>query len=664
MTIDSQTTVHHLTHPKYRADIDGLRAIAVLSVVGFHAFPKWIPGGFVGVDIFFIISGFLISGIIFGNLEKNSFSYSEFYARRIKRIFPALLLVLFSSYVFGWYVLLSNEYAQFGKHMAAGASFISNFILWNEAGYFDNMSDLKPLLHLWSLAIEEQFYIVWPLLLGLIWKRKLNFLTLTITIAAISFSFNIFIANTNPTADFYSPFSRFWELMLGGTLAYLTLHKPQHLPKKPNWQAIIGFIFIAAGLLLVNRDRAFPGWWALLPTLGAVLIISAGPNAWFNKNILGNKLVVWVGLISYPLYLWHWPLLSFARIIANGEPSKEIRFTLVLTSFLLAWLTYQFLEKHIRNNTTKFVVPSLSILMLFSLIFGLLTLNQTWGPRNSNPKLEIIVNAIGDWESTQSLQALKMNGQSFYFKEFDNQNVLLLGDSHIEQYIPRVVDYANKSSFVSKSVYFATQGGCPPIPGVYEDSHPDCGAFREEAIKFASNPIIESVAIGAYWNDYFIGQTKKAKDAYNNYEYYFLENGEKKYFRQGEAKKLALLSLEALLKKLSATKKVYLILDNPASKLFDPKTYFEGSRLGGLVSVKEISNRIPFDKEQEELRKELIDLAHRAGSIVIDPVPTLCPNNSCLILTNDGIPLYKDHNHLRPFFVKNSANYIDEIFKH
>lgn len=181
----------HLTHPKYRPDIDGLRAIAILSVVGFHAFPVWVKGGFVGVDIFFVISGFLISTIIFDNLERNTFSFIEFYSRRIKRIFPALLVVLIACFAFGWFTLFAEEYKQLGKHIAAGVGFVSNFVLWNESGYFDKAVETKPLLHLWSLGIEEQFYIAWPLLLWVVWKRNLNLLTTTIAVAAMSFVLNI-----------------------------------------------------------------------------------------------------------------------------------------------------------------------------------------------------------------------------------------------------------------------------------------------------------------------------------------------------------------------------------------------------------------------------------------------------------------------------------------
>ncbi|MFA6121206.1 MAG: acyltransferase, partial [Sideroxydans sp.] len=205
----------HLTHPKYRADIDGLRAIAILAVVGFHAFPTWVKGGFIGVDVFFVISGFLISTIIFGSLSRDAFSFAEFYARRIKRIFPALFLVLVASFVFGWFALLADEYKQLGKHIAGGAGFVSNFVLWGESGYFDNAAETKPLLHLWSLGIEEQFYFVWPLLLWFAWKRRFNLLTIALVVAVVSFALNVFTVRSDPVAAFYSPLTRFWELMVG-----------------------------------------------------------------------------------------------------------------------------------------------------------------------------------------------------------------------------------------------------------------------------------------------------------------------------------------------------------------------------------------------------------------------------------------------------------------
>ena len=311
----------NLSHPKYRPDIDGLRAVAVLSVVSFHAFPAWIKGGFIGVDVFFVISGFLISTIIFENLDRGTFSFSEFYARRIKRIFPALLLVLIVSYIFGWFALLADEYEQLGRHIAAGAGFVSNFILWSEAGYFDNSADTKPLLHLWSLGIEEQFYIVWPFALWLFWKSKFNLLKLTVFVAFVSFYLNLKGIEKDAVATFYSPQTRFWELLSGSILAWFSLYREGSFAncklKVDGWFAkvvyrevaesganalsnvisIIGSLFLIYGFWRITKDVSFPGRLAVIPVLGSVLIILAGPNAWINKKILSNKIAVWFGLI-------------------------------------------------------------------------------------------------------------------------------------------------------------------------------------------------------------------------------------------------------------------------------------------------------------------------------------------------------------------------------
>ncbi len=354
-----------LTHPTYRPDIDGLRAVAVLSVVAFHAFPNLIASGFIGVDIFFVISGFLISSIIFSNLEHNSFSLIEFYRRRIKRIFPALLLVLISSLIVGWFILMSEEYRALSKHIVGGVTFLSNIILWRESGYFDTSSELKPLLHLWSLAVEEQFYIFWPLFLAFVWKRKWSFVAVTATIATISFAINIYATSANPSAAFYMPLPRFWELMIGSLLAYITLHKPHLSNQYQNMQSTFGFVLLLLGMIFINNERAFPGWWALLPTFGAFFVISAGPAAWFNVHVLSNKLFVWFGLISYPLYLWHWSLLSFAAIQTSETTSTLTRTGLVIASIVLAWLTYKFIEKPVRfgKHSGKKVITMIIIMI-------------------------------------------------------------------------------------------------------------------------------------------------------------------------------------------------------------------------------------------------------------------------------------------------------------
>jgi peptidoglycan/LPS O-acetylase OafA/YrhL len=364
-----------LVHPKYRPDIDGLRAIAVLSVLIFHAFPSLISGGFIGVDIFFIISGYLISTIIIDNLEKDRFSFLEFYSRRIKRIYPALLLVLSACLLLGWFVLLADEFKQLGKHIAGGAGFISNLVLSQESGYFDSAADTKPFLHLWSLGVEEQFYIVWPLLLWLSWKRRLNFFIIATVITLLSFTFCNYVLHRNVSEAFYSPLTRFWELVMGSLMAYIGLHKnnlASNIKNKfkqriiqsrlgffgENWesiQSIIGGLFILFGLFYLTKDSPFPGWRALMPTIGACLIIMAGSKAWFNRQ-LSNPFFVGIGLISYPLYLWHWPILSFAHIINCGTPTVSLRCLALLAAFVLAWATYQYIEKPVRQGAKSKVM--------------------------------------------------------------------------------------------------------------------------------------------------------------------------------------------------------------------------------------------------------------------------------------------------------------------
>lgn len=335
---------------KYRRDIDGLRALAVLLVVAFHAFPDRVPGGFVGVDIFFVISGFLISGIIFRKLQSEEFSFSEFYSHRARRIFPSLILVLLSCFVFGFLVLIAGEYAVLGKHIFAASGFFSNFLLKGEAGYFDTATGLKPLLHLWSLGVEEQFYIFWPLLLVCAQRVRLPFIYCIVVVGALSFGLNIGRLHRFPSEVYFLPHTRMWELLGGSLLAYLSLQtdSKRWLQYIADVKAFLGVALIAAALIVLDKKSPFPGFGALLPVLGSCLLISAGEDTWFNRVILGNRFFVAVGLISYPLYLWHWPLLSFLRIMNYADFSMNLG--AVGLSFLLAWLTYQYLEKPIRRS--------------------------------------------------------------------------------------------------------------------------------------------------------------------------------------------------------------------------------------------------------------------------------------------------------------------------
>ena len=366
----------------YRPDIDGLRALAVAVVLIFHAFPSRLPGGFVGVDVFFVISGYLISGIILKALAEGRFTYAHFYARRIRRIFPALTVVLAAVMAAGWFLLYADDYAGLGRHAAAGAAFASNFAFWRESSYFDVAADLKPLLHLWSLGVEEQFYLVWPLVLVTasrwrLGRRRLGEvgrgpLAATLVIGTMSFLVAIWTVRIDRTAAFYAPWNRFWELLAGATLACIEADavfeswKQRLLSRSwlPDVAAIIGLLAIAAGVSLIDSTRVFPGLWVMLPVGGTVLLVLAGRRAWVNRAILSQPIVVWIGLISYPLYLWHWPLLSFARIVEGGVPSASLRLTLLGASVGLAWATYQAIERPVRfGSRVPAAVPALAIAM-------------------------------------------------------------------------------------------------------------------------------------------------------------------------------------------------------------------------------------------------------------------------------------------------------------
>ena len=432
---------------EYRPDIDGLRAIAVLAVVGFHAFPYWVRGGFVGVDIFFVISGYLISANIFGALEASRFSFAEFYARRIKRIFPALLLLLVVVSVVAWFTLLPNEYKQIGKHTAAGASFVPNFVFWKEAGYFDTASEIKPLLHLWSLGIEEQFYVFWPLLLWAGAKRRNGFLLITLIVALMSFAVNVVTVHTDTAAAFYSPLSRIWELMIGGLLCYFRPPRASLTRRSLNWPAICGILLIGISVTSMNREMPLPGWLALLPTTGACLAIAAGPDAWLNRNLLSNPLMTWVGLISYPLYLWHWPLLSFARILEGHRPEPVVRVGAVLSSILLAWLTYKFAERPIRYGNTHKVTLSLLCLLMAAIGVTGYAIYKDNGvqSRFSSNRKEFIALSRYDYFGGQTEESFWGNNSCFLLHEdfhaFETRKcaepqfpgrpvVFLVGDSH------------------------------------------------------------------------------------------------------------------------------------------------------------------------------------------------------------------------------------------
>ena len=499
-----------LSHPKYRPDIDGLRAIAVLSVVIYHAFPNTLKAGFMGVDIFFVISGYLISSIIFENLDCGSFSFGQFYGRRIKRIFPALTLVLLSCLVFGWFGLLGDEFKQLGKHMAAGAGFVSNFFLWQESGYFNNAAETKPLLHLWSLAIEEQFYIFWPLIVWVTWKRKTLFLIVFIGLIVASLAYNMHLVRLDPTATFFSPATRIWELLAGVLLAYMRVRPTAWQPSQRQLQiaSTLGVLLLAIGFYRIDRGRPYPGTWALLPILGSFCLIFAGPTAWFNRFVLSNRLLVWIGLISFPLYLWHWPILSLIRIVESGAPEPYFRNIALVLSVLLAWATYYFVEKPIRSDGRS----SLKITVLSACVAALGVAGFVIFKGNGLPTRPAAqINGVNTWDNLTFATPCKFITNGPNHDDWCNignapnkpPTTVLIGDSVGNNFAPMLQSYSEQAG---NSAFVFRQFGRGFCHGFADIGYENCQELIKETQSYIEKtPIIDTVILAANWPLYFNG---------------------------------------------------------------------------------------------------------------------------------------------------------------
>jgi peptidoglycan/LPS O-acetylase OafA/YrhL len=679
MTAKAQPPEHcgKSLHPKYRADIDGLRALAVLSVVGFHAFPSLIRSGFVGVDVFFVISGFLISIIIFENLERNSFSFLEFYARRIRRIFPALLLVLLACYGFGWISLLADEFKQLGKHTAGGAGFVSNLILRNESGYFDNSAATKPLLHLWSLGIEEQFYLIWPPLLWLAQQLRLNLMACLIALAAFSFGLNIGKVGNDSVAAFYNPQTRFWELMIGSLLAYKMLHQESRVFARikeqsssflglvtpnltlattdvriRNCLSALGVTLIAASALVITADRQFPGWWALMPTLGAGFVISGGQQAWLNRKILSCQALVWLGLISYPLYLWHWPLLSFERIIEGDVPSLELRIATVLISVGLAWLTYFFLERPIRfGGHRKVTTAALCAAMLVTGALGYSSFLQDGLPSRTavkvNPDKESGLDGLDEGHSIAGCGIAKEEDRKLFGACLQDARqaakYAVIGDSKAAAIYPGLVRTSNESGR-----WLIIGGNGPngaPVPVISDRPiYASHQRLAKIAIKAASeNRGIETVALVTAARSLFqLSNDYSIEDLPNNKNY--------------DAALEGLTNATNLL--IKAGKKIVIVVDNPTFP--DPRDCVGRTTTSGLINsilVKSVSWRCRLEVsrhlELSKLYLNLLDQVRRtnpAKITIFDTLKYLCDleNGACLPFRNNRL-LYSYSHHISDY---------------
>ena len=621
-------------HPKYRPDIDGLRAIAVLSVVGFHAFG--VQAGFIGVDIFFVISGYLISSILFGDLLKNQLSIADFYRRRIKRIFPALLTVLLFCFGLGWFTLLADEFLALNKHIAAGLAFVSNLVLLGESGYFDSASNNKILLHLWSLGIEEQFYIFWPLLLlvfcrldGVIKNGARHIGVLLFIFLCASFVLNIAFISSHPTATFYLPATRVWELLIGAALAYRSVVQNRSLIlwNSPNLNAWLGFALLIVANVFISDKSPFPGWWALLPTLSASLLIAAGSSAWFNQYVLGSRFLVWFGLISYPLYLWHWPLLTFARILDGGrQPSSAVRICMVLLAILLAWLTYRFIEKPIRFNKNSFFTPIRLFLIgvAFFFISGFVYLNNGL-PNRAAAQLKILnagdighdkfrtyLHAQPNYCEYQDATSSKCNEQFLKYKRV----IAVVGDSHAEHVLLGLTEEMPDTAFM----LFDTNQTLPFVSSQLSNHFFDV---------IDSNSKIDSVVLVAYWHL------------------------RKQLIAPGSS---YLQEITPTAQKLTAHgKKVFLIDGTPNFSFLPTKCKYDWP----FLRVQQCTESKLFEKQHSQYRSDFVEAAQQSPVQLVQLSQLFCEAGTCT-MAKDGQLFFRDDNHLN----MNGSRYIaKEIIK-
>ncbi|MGB0846297.1 MAG: acyltransferase family protein [Thiolinea sp.] len=361
---------------QYRKEIDGLRAIAVVPVILFHAGVTGFSGGFVGVDIFFVISGYLITSIISNELANGTFTIAGFYERRARRILPALFFVMLACLPFAWWLLLPHELVAFGRSIIAVVVFASNILFWQESDYFAADSELIPLLHTWSLAVEEQYYVLFPLLLMICWKLGIRWLSLIIAvIAAISLGLAEWGWQDDPAGNFYLLPSRAWELMAGaGCALYLQRHT---VPQGQLSQifSLSGLLLIIASIIWLDDSFPFPGVYAIPSIAGtALIILFAHPESWVGR-LLSFPAFVGLGLLSYSAYLWHQPMFAFARLYLADEPALPIMLALAVLAFILAFISWRFVEKPFRNRQNFSRKQIFSMSLVVSIAFILLAIS-------------------------------------------------------------------------------------------------------------------------------------------------------------------------------------------------------------------------------------------------------------------------------------------------
>jgi peptidoglycan/LPS O-acetylase OafA/YrhL len=613
---------------QYRKDINGLRALAVIAVVLFHFKPSWVPGGFAGVDVFFVISGFLMTSIIFTKLENNNFSILEFYLARANRIIPALAVLCVTLVVLGWIYLTPLDYRSLSKQVTSSILFISNITYWQESGYFDRASLDKWLLHTWSLSVEWQFYIVYPLVL--VFLKKLVTITIIKKLVLIStvlgFIFSIIATHKWPGASYYLLPTRAWELMLGGVAFLYPLQFHKNTRRGVEW---IGLGAIVLSYFLISKVSAWPGYLALIPVMGTFFVIQANHN---SSLITSNPLFQAIGTWSYSIYLWHWPLVV---IIYYYSLNSYYVYLGIILSLLFGYLSNKYVEKI--KIETKFISISSLIFKYKPLHFTFLLasiglaiyVQSGFLSRLSGEmflKNKSAMEAVNDWYYPTS--NLEIQGSKFRFiKGRSEKNILFIGASHIEQTYS-YVELINRNF----NIYYLTQGGCF-ISASYSNPKWSCSNIQNykdvlNNIKF--DVVVTSIyGLDGYLSNNPVIRSQQVKNRVSEYNEFLAFANQK-------------------------SEKVFLILGEPKGVEFDPVLSVR-NKLKTSIDVQEVRNKYKVHYDALKVMDEVKKLT------VIDPLDFLC-GNTCEVLDEQFNYYYKDKTHMRPFYSKMVMNYLDPIF--
>lgn len=629
--------------------MDGLRGVAVLAVVLYHIFPAVMPGGFAGVDVFFVLSGYLVTAQCLARRGAGWSWLAEFYGRRIRRLTPALLCVLACTLLAGWLTLLPGELAAVGRDVAASALSAGNLLAWHEQGYFDRAAMLKPLLHLWSLGVEEQFYALWPVCL-LVMGRVGGRLSWGIGgLAGLSLGLDCYHTAIGSAAGFYSPLDRMWEFMPGALLAALPAWNMTER-QKTLWSGV-GVVGVVLALACLRPGWHFPAPAAVLPVLGTVLVLQAGLLAWPNRVLLSARPLRWLGLVSYPLYLWHWPLVAWYHIVHGaGSVRNSAGFAILAGSVLLAWLTVLVVEKPVRavggqRRWTGWLLLALGVLVVVGLgtwrARGWPGRPLPWGGGTVDAARITLAAGDGIFPITAHMHAVRSHGLTVATLGDTGSPIMLTGDSLLAQWGPRVEELFQQGRLRHQVVLVAGPS-CAPFEGGHDaPGFTFCQRMAGVRDGLIQARHIHTVVMGAFWPG--------ALARYDGGQGAIVAE----YSRQ--ISQLRQLGVSAL----------WLVLPSPFDDRFNPRALLRRSLWHVAVDRAALEAGIPMAQlhaATDQARQTLLAVAAQSGAMTLDPYPDVCGSGAfCSVINAQGEPKYADEKHLRPVFVKDNIHFLDAL---